>query len=422
MPKPFNPKKILFTTSTLPSSDNDPVPAFVKDEAIWLKKIYPKTDITILAPHNAYSRTRKYIRHESYDEYRFHYFWPFRWEMLTGRGIQPALKKNKLLYFQLPGLFIAEFFATWKYVRKLKPDLLYAHWFTPQAITGALVAKITKTPFVFDTQASDAIVLKKVPFSKKIIASVCKAAAAYTAPSKQTVDKLLYFSTDKNREEILSKLHMVPYGTSPVAVSKTAISKTEEKYALKNKKVLYFIGRLVDRKGIDILIKAFADMSKEDPSLVLVIVGDGQERDKLIKLVGDLNLGKKVIFTGYINGEERFALLNLASVCVIPSVNVGDQAEGLPVVFMEAVTNGKVVVITDATGAHEFAQDGKNAFVAKAGSVKDLQKKLGQAIYMTSANEKKFKAEVKKLSEAFQWPSIIRRRYAAFTGKVKPAA
>src|SRR4051812_3605982 len=105
-----------------------------------MKRAYPNLDITVLAPHNAHSKTKRYTKQECYDEYRFHYFWPFRWEKLTGRGIQPALRKNKLLYFELPFLFIAEFFATWRVIRRTKPDLLYAHWFTPQAITGALAA------------------------------------------------------------------------------------------------------------------------------------------------------------------------------------------------------------------------------------------------------------------------------------------
>lgn len=417
MNHPIQPKKILFVTSTMPTSEIDPVPAFVRDEAIWFKKVYPDLDITILAPHNAYSKTKPYNKNEYYSEYRFHYFWPFMWEKLTGRGIQPALKKNKLLYAQLPTLFIAEFFATLKHVRRLKPDLLYAHWFTPQAITGALVAKITRTPFVFDTQASDAIVLKKVPFSQQIVSAVCRQALAYTAPSQQTVDKLLYFSTSRNRASILKKLHMVPYGTSPVKVSKATISKVEKKYDLKNKQMFYFIGRLVDRKGIDILIKAFSEMSSKNPDIVLVIVGDGQDKQSLVELVNKLNLNDKVIFTGYVTGDERFALLDLAAVCVIPSVNVGDQAEGLPVVFMEAITHGKTTVITDATGAHEFVKHGKNSFIAKSGSVSDLRKNLEKALAKTTESDKDFKKAVEALSEDFQWPKIVKRRFEAFTGK-----
>lgn len=406
-------KKILFVTSTLPASDTDSAPAFVKDEAIWFKKIYPHLDISVLAPHNAYTKTSRFTRREHYDEYRFHYFWPFRWEKLTGRGIQPALKKNKWLYFELPGLFISEFFATWRLVRKLNPDMIYAHWFTPQAITGALVAKLTHKPFVFDSQASDVIVLKRVPFARKIVAAICKRSLAYTLPSQQTVDKLLYFATDENRQAIESKIHMIPLGTAPVPVNEAAIEAAREKYALNDKKVIYFIGRLVDRKGIDILIKAFKTLSDKDAALRLVIVGDGQERENLVHLVQMLNLNDKVLFTGYINGEERFALLQIADVCAVPSVNVGDQAEGLPIVFMEGVTAGKAVVVTDATGAHEIVDDGKNAFVAKAGSVEELTQKLEEALLASANADPSFKDSVLKLAERFQWPYIIKQRYTA---------
>jgi glycosyltransferase involved in cell wall biosynthesis len=409
----MNTKKILFVTSTLPSSDTDSAPAFVKDEAIWFKKIYPHLDIIILAPHSAYTQTKRFTRHEYYDEYRFHYFWPFKWEKLAGRGIQPALKKNKWLYFELPGIFIAEFFATWRLVKKLKPAMIYAHWFTPQAITGALVAKITNTPFVFDSQASDIIVLKVVPFSKRIVAAICNVSLAYTMPSQQTVDKLLYFTTKQNREAIKSKLHMIPLGTAPVPVNEAAINAARQKYHLEDTRIIYFIGRLVDRKGIDVLVKSFKSMSDEDSNLRLVIVGDGQERDNLVSLVHDLQLEDKVIFAGYINGDERFALLQLADVCAVPSVNVGDQAEGLPIVFMEGVTAGKVVVVTDATGAHEIVQDGQNAFVATAGSVESLTTKLREALEKSSSGDPAFKKAVAVLAEQFQWPSIIRRRFIA---------
>ncbi len=407
-------KKILFTTSTLPSSDTDPVPAFVKDEAIWFKKLYPNLEISVLAPHNAYERTRTFTSNKYYDEYRFHYFWPFRYERLTGRGIQPALKKHKWLYLELPGLFVAEFFSTWQQVRKLKPDLIYAHWFTPQALTGALVSKITGVPLVFDTQASDAIVLKKLPLARKTVAAVCRIAYAYTAPSQQTADKLLFFATSKTEAMITNKLHMVPYGTTPVPINRSTIDRVQKKYGLSGKKILYFIGRLVDRKGVDVLIKAFSDISKQDNSLVLVIVGDGQNRREFEDLAESLHIADRVIFAGFLIGEERYALLELADVGVVPSVNVGDQAEGLPVVFMEGVTYGKAMVISDATGAHEVVQDGKNAFIAKAGSVSDLEEKLLQAFAVRQKNDKTFYKAVATLAKQFQWPSIIRRRYEVF--------
>lgn len=407
-------KKILFMASTMPISAKDPVPAFVRDEAIWFKKTYPFLKISVLSPHNAHSDTKKFTKHKEYDDYRFHYFWPYSWEKLTGRGIAPALKQNKLLYIQVPFLLVCEFFATIKLVRKTKPDLIYAHWFTPQAIVGSLVSKMYRIPFVFDTQSSDVIVLKKIPFSKNIVSAVCKRAHAYTAPSKQTVDKLLYFSTDKNRGEIKKKLHLIPLGTAPVEVKKSTIKRTIEKYGLKNKRTIYFIGRLVDRKGIDVLIKSFRNLYAKNEDLRLVIVGDGQEREKFKNLAARLGLGNSVIFAGYITGEERFALLNIASIGVVPSVNVGDHAEGLPIVFMEGLTAGKAMVVSDATGAHEVVHDGKDAFVTKAGSVNQLTEKMQLALRVSERNDKEFYKNVLKLAEQFQWPAIIKRRYEAF--------
>lgn len=411
--------KILFTTSTIPMSDKDPVPPFVRDEAIWMNKIYPNTDISVLAPHNAYSKTKKFIDHKSYKEYRFHYFWPFRWEKLAGRGIQPALKANKLYYLQLPALFIGEFFATWHYVNKLKPDVLYAHWFTPQALTGSLVAKITGVKFAFDTQASDAIVLKKVPFSKKIVSFVCNQASAYTAPSQQTIDKLLYFSTSENRDNILSKLHRVPYGTSPVKTTASEIKEVESQYKLKGCQIFYFIGRLVDRKGVNYLIEAFASIVKTNPKARLVIVGDGPYREQLESLAKKLSIKDKVIFTGFLSGKARYSLLELADVCVVPSINVGDQAEGLPVVFMEAVTHGKITVITDATGAHEIAKNKENSFIVKAGSTPDLETGMKEALHASRDKKSDLYKNILQLSEQFQWPYVIKKRYKAITTGLK---
>lgn len=405
-------RKILFTTSTMPTSDKDPVPAFVREEAIWLHKIYPDISISVLAPHNAYSHTKTHTQHKHYDEYRFHYFWPFAWERLTGRGIQPALSKNKLLYFQLPGLFIAEFFATWRYVRKLEPDLIYAHWFTPQAITTALVSKITGVPFVFDTQASDVIVLKKVPFAHKIVASVCRGALAYTAPSQQTANKLLYFATNDTRKMIESKLHLIPMGANRSPSRKSIVQKLRNTYALNDKIVLLFMGRLVNRKGVDTLIKAVKEIDNIN-GLRLVIAGDGQERKNLEELVNKLGMNKQVVFTGFVTGAEKDALLTAADILVVPSVNVGDQAEGLPIVFMEGILAGKITVISDATGAHEVVSDNANSFVFSAGSVKELVNRLDRALSLKGSKLRKFEKSIEKLSKEFNWENVIRKRHAA---------
>lgn len=414
MPKKLS---VLFTTSTLPADDTDPVPAFVRDEAIAMKALHPELNISILAPHNGHGNTKAYLPRADYDEYRFHYFWPFRLELLTGRGIQPALKKYPWLYVQLPGLFLFETIATIRLVRKLHSDVIYAHWFTPQALTGWAASLITGVPLVFDTQASDAIVLKKVPFAKQLVAAVCRRAIAYTAPSQQTLDKLLYFSSPRNIDMFKSKLTMVPYGTTLPPIDKNAVAQVEQSYALKGKTVFYFIGRLVDRKGVDILIAAFARYHTDHTDSVLIIVGDGQERATYERQAAQSSASNAIIFTGFLTGQVRYTLLARADVCVIPSIHVGDQSEGLPVVFMEALLYGKTTVISDETGAHEVAKNKVNSFIVRAGSVDALYDGLRTATTMTKAEQTRFRKNVTKLAKTFEWTSVAERRYDAL---IKP--
>lgn len=404
-------KKILFVASTFPVDEYDPVPPFVREEAIWAKKVFPGLQIDVLSPHNSYSDTKNLPKNDFYTDYRFHYFWPHKFELLAGRGIMPALKSNKLLYLEVPFFTLFEIIAVIRRTITLKPDLIYAHWFMPQAIAAAIASKITRTPFVFDTQSSDVIVLKKFPFSKSIVRWVCKNSIAYTAPSKQTADKLLYFN-EPSKYDISEKLNMIPLGTSPVKVSDSEKRKTLSKFNLSSTEYLYFIGRLVERKGVHILIQAFANFNKLHPKVMLVVTGDGPERERLENEVVDLGIKDRVIFTGFLSKVERFSILEGCTMGVVPSLNVGDQGEGLPIVFMEGVTVGKPMVITDATGAHEYVSDGKTAFIAKSESVKSLQDKISEAY--SERNSDKLRSNVKKLSDDFQWTNIVKKRFDLF--------
>jgi glycosyltransferase involved in cell wall biosynthesis len=409
-------KNILILASTVPASSNDPVPAFVAEQATWFKKMNPELSITILAPHNFYSNTKKFTKHKYYDEYRFHYFWPSAWEKLAGRGIAPALKSNPLLYFQIPFLFIFEFLALWRLTKKLHPDLIYAHWFTPQAITAAAVSKITNVPFIYTTHASDVAVLRGIPFSKKIVAAVCIRASAYTAVSRQTADKLLAFTTKENCESIKNKLSIIPMGTTTVdAPSKAIINNVEKAYGLTDSKRVLFIGRLVSRKGVHYLVNAFSEIINQGVSMQLIIAGDGPERVNLEKECARLGLGKKhVVFTGYIMGKKKAALINSADILCIPSINEGGHAEGLPVVFMEGLAAGKIVIASDVSGAQEYIEPAKNGYLFRQRDTADLTKVLRKVLSLSENKAQEISSSAKEFGRLFEWQEIVKRHYDLF--------
>lgn len=412
--------KVLITTSTFPATDSDKVPAFVKDQAIELKKRYPAIKILIHAPHNHYARTAKLVTgNRYYQEFRYHYFWPRRWELLTGRGIMPALRQNRLLYGQIPFLFAGQFFSLLSLTRAARPDLIYAHWFTPQAIAGAMVSRLTGTPLVFTTHASDVSVLRVVPFSKRLVEWVCTQAAAYTAVSERTAGRLkAFWDKDGSSRGLDSKLRILPMGVhlDKPAASPAAIGQVRDRFRLpEDKFYLLFLGRLAEIKGVEYLIRALSVMpAAAGRELHLVIAGDGHTRPELARLAARLGV-TNLTFAGYVHGEVKDVLIALADAVCVPSiVDRRGHREGLPVVIMESLAAGKIVLASDAAGADRIITDGQNGLVFARQSAESLKDAVLKAMELKPSERKAMTARARRAARAFDWGELTRQYYEIF--------
>lgn len=399
--------KILITTSTLPVTPDDPVPAFVRDQVLALKKQHPELDIHVLAPHNAYSNTKDKTPYEHYTEYRFHYFWPFRLELLAGRGIAPTLKAKPWLYFVVPFLFLFEMIATYRFAKRIKPDMLYVHWFTPQAITAAPVARKLQIPLVFTTHASDVTVLKKIPGARALVEKVCRTAVRYTAVSEQTAQRLRYFWQEDFTPILEKKLSIIPMGTDVTELPKSTAEVTE----YQGKRVILFVGRLVERKGVFDLIKAYKQVRNTSPDTVLVIAGDGQDKERLALAATSEGLADVVLFPGYVTGQTKADLLARADILCLPSIIQGAHAEGLPVVFMEGLAAGKIIVASNVSGAQEYLVNATSGFVYPERDVDALASSLISALSMHAQEQKSMQAAARELADNFSWPKVAEAHY-----------
>lgn len=124
-----------------------------------------------------------------------------------------------------------------------------------------------------------------------------------------------------------------------------------------------YVGRLVKRKGVDYLIKAFAKLKNEINDVVLIIIGRGECRDELELLAKNLNIEDSVYFMGYVEDELLPAYYLLCNICVVPSITYG-MADPWVLVVNEAMYFGKPVIATDAVGAaFDMVKDGENGFM-----------------------------------------------------------
>ncbi len=396
--------RILVVASTFPASETDSVPAFVRDQIVAMKKEDASLNFTVLAPHDIRSQTASFTAHEYYDEYRFHYAWPTSIEKLAGRGIMPALQANPLNYLLIPFLFAGELIALYRLRRVVKPDVLYAHWFTPQAINARVVGAATNTPFVFTTHASDVSVWRKLPLiGPLVVRAIVRKTTAFTAVSRRSMEKLASFFSDNEWERLKGRARVIPMGVNlPSATKRPALPTGDD---------ILFVGRLAEKKGVQYLLPAFKQLLENKPDATLTIAGDGPWLSRLKSQASELSLtDTQVRFAGYVTGKKRQRLVDSHAVYVVPSIITDDgDAEGLPVSLMEGLAAGKLCVATNESGADDIIADTKDGFLVAQRDSDALAAALLRALNLPTDERRKMAELAYDTAQQFSWPTIARQ-------------
>ncbi len=136
-----------------------------------------------------------------------------------------------------------------------------------------------------------------------------------------------------------------------------------------------FVGRLIEKKGCEYLIRAFATVQRAVPEARLVIVGDGPLRESLQRLA--MKLDVRVEFCGVLSAAEVREQLNLARVFCLPSVQAANgDAEGFGLVILEAQASGVPVVTSALGGAIEGISEGVTGYSFAARDIDTLTTRL----------------------------------------------
>jgi glycosyltransferase involved in cell wall biosynthesis len=144
--------------------------------------------------------------------------------------------------------------------------------------------------------------------------------------------------------------------------------------------IICSLGRLVKKKGFDVLIKAIKKVTDQGFDIVLYLGGDGPERDQLEQLCSDLGLDEKVIFTGWVDDVCRF--LQDATLFVLPSFD-----EPFGIVVLEAMSQGKAIISTPTQGPREILDD-QTAWFTETGNVDSLAESI-----ITALNNKELRMD-----------------------------
>ena len=156
------------------------------------------------------------------------------------------------------------------------------------------------------------------------------------------------------------------------------------------KKVILFLGRVHHIKGNDFLIKGFADLCKRrDDCLLLIVGGDDGHMDECKELADRLGVTDKVLFTGFIGGEQKNSALIDAD--IVAQMSRQEQGAWAP---FEAVLCGTPIIVTDHTGAGEDVRRVDAGETVGFDNIEELSRKIeGILDNPDEAREKTFKAK-----------------------------
>ena len=200
----------------------------------------------------------------------------------------------------------------------------------------------------------------------------------------------------------------------PIAVIPNGVDIPDEKDAtlflrqfpeLAGKRIILFLARLHPKKGIDLLLEAWAELSTSWPDAHLVLAGPDSEgtQAKLEEMIGQYRLGSSVTFTGMLRDRMKWSAFAAAECFVLPS-----YSEGLSVSVLEAMGMGVPVIVTDACNMPEVREADAGWVISPTRN--DLTRALSEMLSNPSNRSRQLGWNGANLIESlYSWPVVARQ-------------
>ncbi|WP_321528167.1 TIGR04063 family PEP-CTERM/XrtA system glycosyltransferase [Sedimenticola selenatireducens] len=259
-----------------------------------------------------------------------------------------------------------------------KPDILHAHSPSLNGIAAIRSARSHRLPVVYECRAfwEDAAVDHGTSRENGLRYRVTRALETWVFKHADAVTTICHgLKRDiEERGVAPEKITVIPnavdleHFTQRPEADRTLI----ESLKLQGMKVIGFIGSFYAYEGLLLLVKAFHRILQQAPDTRLLLVGGGPDNDQMRRLVDDLGLEGKVIFTGRVPHDEVPRYYSLVDILVYPRLHMRLTDLVTPLKPLEAMAQGKLVLASDVGGHRELIRDGENGRLFRAGDEASL--------------------------------------------------
>ena len=284
-------------------------------------------------------------------------------------------------------------------------DIIHCHSTYPQGYIAAACRATAGVPLVITSHGSDldpVSLLHRKPRLRARYAAALERADAVVAVSG---------ATEANFRAVCPTLRCVariPNGVDAVRFAADVPRPERLPRGVVPGEYVLFIGRLQPRKGVDLLLHAFARATR-DGRLSLVVAGDGPEEATLRERAAALGLGDSVQFVGRVEGDAKTWLLRHALCSAIPS----RISEGFPLTLLESFAAGRPVIGTRIPGLEELIEPQRTGLLVAPDAVDELARAMGRLIANRTLAETMGRA-ARNAVRGYDWRIIARRHVELF--------
>ncbi len=291
---------------------------------------------------------------------------PFGYAGAVWFVIANAVRRPRAAGELVRSLIAAAFFAC--ALRGVRPRHVHAHFASMPATVGLLLALILETGYSISAHARDIFTDEALLLERKLreaeFVAVCSAAGLEHLRRQYPMSaggrlNLIYHGVDV--VELMPPPHAEPGDGPPMILS---------------------VGRLVEKKGFPILLRAAAILRERGVDFILRIVGSGPDGDDLRRLATGLALGECVRFDGAVPHERLMTIFPRAAMFVLASVVAADgDRDGLPNVLLEALALGVPAVSTRVSAIPELIEHEETGLLARPGDPEDLAEQMERMLF-----------------------------------------
>ncbi|HEX8391318.1 MAG TPA: glycosyltransferase, partial [Longimicrobium sp.] len=326
--------KVLYLVSAYARGPGDVITPWLVETIRRLRALGVEAEVLAPSYRGLATQTVEGVR-----VHRFRYA-PRPWETLTHDQTAPDRIRERPAFLSLvPGYVASGSLAAARLARTGEFAAIHAFWPLPHGVIGLAARRASGVPLVSTFFGVELTWMEKeLPFLSPVLRRIVRGSDAVTAISSYTADRL-------RRQVPGADPAIIPFGAT---VEPSAFAAASAPRAPDAPFELLFVGRLVERKGVHLLLDALASLPPER-RVVLRVVGDGPDRARLQARAEQLGLGGRAVFHGFVSKEELQSRMADCDCFVLPAVvdSKGDT-EGLGVVLLEAMSYGKPTIASAA--------------------------------------------------------------------------